>query len=868
MDDTSFNKSELNNKDEKPRLWGSKSKRQPGLRVQYSFLPLAVLLVIVLTVFTVWGIRTAVYSDRLSDFEVTATKAAATMEFSVLQNKYAVVPETLGIANSNLRQTILGKRPPDNPDLVKLLSDIKAVNRASLAYVMNAKGIVVGGTPYDGGKSLVGNSYAFRPYFKEAIKGKNYLYAALGITTKKRGLYYSSPVYSSFNESKQADGIIGVIVLKLGLSEVDAWLNSIKGPVALVTSRGIIFACNRKEWMFHTTEVSTTVDSMQYSDKERADLKYLKVNFNEQWVDLDNGTYAVARNTLNLKDEFGNWKLVWLQDISTWFPLWKMVVSSALVALFYFLLVLLFLHQAIRKRAEAALQESEARFSGFARASGYGFAMAELTGQLVFGNSEILRIVEEEREADFVSKTFYQYYTKKDIKRLEIEILPIVMEKGHWTGEFPLLTAKGNLTPTEQNFFLISDVHETLQVVGNIITDITERKLAEEALRTSEEKLARSKKMESLGLLAGGVAHDLNNVLSGIVGYPELLLLDIPKDSELRKPIEQIQDTGHRATAIVQDLITVARGVAIAKEPLDLNAIVEAYLRSPEFEKLEQFHSTVTVKTNLDTDLFNIIGSEAHLRKVVMNLVSNASEAIADSGDVIISTINRYVDRPIRGYDDVSVGEYAVLSVSDEGSGISPDDLERIFEPFYTKKIMGRSGTGLGLAVVWNVVQDLKGYLDVTTDENGTTFELYFPTTRDAVMDKELSIPIEEFKGDDETVLIIDDVESQREIACKMLNILGYKAIAVSSGEEAVEYLKEHTVDLLLLDMIMDPGINGRETYEQIIKIHPDQKAVIASGFADTDDVKETQKLGAGQYIKKPLTLEKLGIAIRDELQK
>jgi CheY-like chemotaxis protein len=312
----------------------------------------------------------------------------------------------------------------------------------------------------------------------------------------------------------------------------------------------------------------------------------------------------------------------------------------------------------------------------------------------------------------------------------------------------------------------------------------------------------------------------------------------------------------------------VARGIAIAKEPLDLNAMVENFLLSPEFEKLKRFHPTVTIKTDLDTDLFNISGSDAHLRKVVMNLVSNAAEAIEGSGDVIISTLNRYVDRPIRGYDDVNVGEYGVLSVSDSGPGISPDDLERIFEPFYTKKVMGRSGTGLGLAVVWNVVQDLKGYLDVISDENGTTFELYFPTTREEVSDKDLSIPIKDYQGDGEKVLVVDDVESQREIACEMLNILGYKAKAVSSGEEAVEYLKENTVDLILLDMIMAPGINGRETYERILKIHPNQKAVIASGFAETDDVKEAQRLGAGQYIKKPLTLEKIGTAVKDELKK
>jgi two-component system cell cycle sensor histidine kinase/response regulator CckA len=434
--------------------------------------------------------------------------------------------------------------------------------------------------------------------------------------------------------------------------------------------------------------------------------------------------------------------------------------------------------------------------------------------------------------------------------------------------EHRILYADGTVGWITVRFFIVKDTNgQTVKTYG-VNQDITARKKAEQALRESEEKLVRSKKMESMGLLAGGVAHDLNNVLSGIVSYPELLLMDLPEDSKLRKPIETMQESGHRAVAIVQDLLTVARGVATTKEPLNLNDIVSDYLQSPEFKKLEQFHPTVTIKTNLDTDLLDTRGSHVHIRKVVMNLVSNASEAVEGSGNVTISTMNRYIDKPLRGYDEVTIGEYAVLSVSDDGSGILSDDLERIFEPFYSKKVMGRSGTGLGLAVVWNVVQDHKGYIDVITDENGTTFELYFPITRDEVSDKALPIPIEDIKGDRERILVVDDVENQRDISCKMLDILGYKTMSVSSGEEAVEYLKEHTVDLILLDMIMDPGINGRETYERIVKIHPNQKALIISGFAETDEVKEAQKLGAGRYIKKPFTLEKIGLAIKEELEK
>jgi signal transduction histidine kinase/ActR/RegA family two-component response regulator len=382
------------------------------------------------------------------------------------------------------------------------------------------------------------------------------------------------------------------------------------------------------------------------------------------------------------------------------------------------------------------------------------------------------------------------------------------------------------------------------------------------------EQMFRSQKLESLGLLAGGVAHDLNNVLSGIVSYPELLLYDLPPDSKYRKAIETIQASGKRAADIVQDLLTIARGVANTKNSLNLNELIRDYIDSPEFKKLISYYPDITVQTSLDNDLLNINGSLIHIRKTVMNLVSNASEAIEGGGNVIISTRNRYVDNCIKGYNDVKTGEYAILSVSDDGPGIASHDLQRIFEPFYTKKIMGKSGTGLGLSVVWNVVQDHDGYIDVKSDGNGTTFELYFPITREEEPEKQLSLSLEELKGAGESILVVDDVESQRDISCKMLDILGYKTVAVASGEQAVEYLKHNTSDLILLDMIMDPGINGRETYERIRSIHHNQKAVIISGFAESKDVREAQKLGAGRYIKKPVTLEKLGLAVKEELKK
>ncbi len=416
---------------------------------------------------------------------------------------------------------------------------------------------------------------------------------------------------------------------------------------------------------------------------------------------------------------------------------------------------------------------------------------------------------------------------------------------------------------------IVQDGEGSFSRIRAAVTDITDRKQAEEEKANLEAQLHRAQKMEAVGTLAGGVAHDLNNVLGGIVGYPELLLMQLPEDSPLRKPLSIIRKSGERAAAIVQDLQTLTRSGFTSTKVVNLNGIISDHLKTPEYEKLMSFHPHVQFEITLEENLLNIMGSPVHLSKSIMNLISNATEAMPDGGKVVISSGNRYLDRPVTGYDNVSEGEYVTLSISDEGIGMSGEVMEKIFEPFYTKKVMGRSGTGLGMTVVWGTVKDHNGYIDIqSTEGKGTTITLYFPVTREKLIKDDAPLHVEDLMGMGEAILIVDDVEIQREIASGILNRLGYSVTTVSSGEEAAEYMKNHSADLLLLDMIMDPGINGLETYRRILEIHPGQKALIVSGFSETDRVKEAQRLGAGAYIKKPFVLEQIGIAVRHELDR
>jgi len=400
-----------------------------------------------------------------------------------------------------------------------------------------------------------------------------------------------------------------------------------------------------------------------------------------------------------------------------------------------------------------------------------------------------------------------------------------------------------------------------------LISDITLRKQAEEEKRSLVERLQRAEKMEALGQLAGGVAHDLNNVLGILSGYSELLLEEIPEGSRSRGHVEKILQSTQKGAAIIQDLLTLARRGVTASDAINLNRIVSDFLKTPVFEKMKDYHPRVTFRTECDKELLNIKGSSVHLEKTLINLVSNAAESISGKGEVTIRTESRYLDKPLRGYDEVKEGDYAVLTVVDTGMGIPAESREKIFEPFYTKKTMGRSGTGLGLAIVWGTVKDHNGYIDLQTEVGeGTTFTLYFPVTQEELIAQQQKMPIERYMGNGESVLVVDDIAEQRDIAARLLTRLGYSVRVVSSGEEAVEYLKGNKADILVLDMIMAPGIDGLETYQRVLEINPKQKAIIVSGFSETERVRKAQEIGAGVYVKKPYVMEKIGVAIRDEL--
>jgi two-component system cell cycle sensor histidine kinase/response regulator CckA len=439
-----------------------------------------------------------------------------------------------------------------------------------------------------------------------------------------------------------------------------------------------------------------------------------------------------------------------------------------------------------------------------------------------------------------------------------------------WLG-VPLKTAQGVIgVAVVQNYHDVNaysmDDLELLTSMSNYLAMAIEKKQMINQKISLQEELERAQRMESLGILAGGVAHDLNNMLGPLVGYPELILMKLPEDSPIRKQVKRIGRSAKDAADVIQDLLTLARRGRYEMEPTNLVEVVESYLDSPSYQMLSEERPEIQLNCDFKDKHLFINGSPPHLSKVVMNLIVNAADAMPSSGNLTISVSRRSIEKLYGGYEKIEPGEYIILRVRDTGTGINPEDLDKIFEPYYSKKKMGSSGSGLGLSVVYGIVKDHHGFYDIFSNKDkGTEFVLYFKaieTPTEAVTNAEDEI------GGLETILIIDDAPEQRDIATEFLTKLGYKVATSDNGHKAIDYLSKNKVDLILIDMIMEKDFDGLDTYREILKICPGQKAVVVSGFSATERVDEMLSLGAGSYVKKPFTFGVLSKAIREELDR
>ena len=508
------------------------------------------------------------------------------------------------------------------------------------------------------------------------------------------------------------------------------------------------------------------------------------------------------------------------------------------------------------------LQVSEERYETLAEAAWEGILIHD-NYQIIEANSQFLKMF------GYTRAELFQGIRLDDIFSPGSKEMAWKLIRQETTGISELLGVKKDAT----EFFVeiksrrINYLNKPRQVC--VIRDISERVTAENEKLGLQQKLAKASKLNALGLMAGSVAHDLNNILSGIVSYPDLLLAQMSETDKYYAQIKKIQEAGKRAAAVVSDMVTIARNGASSKTIENINDIILEHLNTLEhLERLSAFPHT-TIQTNLHKNLYNTCCSPQHLHKILLNLIGNSLEVVEGQGIIQISTENcKFVHPLTTEKTEPHDNDYVKLTVSDNGPGIRQEDIEFIFDPFYTTKVMGKSGTGLGLSIVWNIVQEHQGWIEIKDNNPGAVFEIYLPATHEVISPPQDNRSLDFLQGHGETILLIDDQKEQNELMEKLLQKMGYTPHSVLTGEEGIAYLESQPVDLVFLDMMMGEGLNGRETFERILKINPHQKAIVISGYAKCDEISKIRKLGVEYFIEKPVTISKVGLAVKKSLQR
>jgi len=401
-----------------------------------------------------------------------------------------------------------------------------------------------------------------------------------------------------------------------------------------------------------------------------------------------------------------------------------------------------------------------------------------------------------------------------------------------------------------------------VRILGTHV-DITEQKLAAEENKKLEEQLFQAQKMESIGRLAGGIAHDFNNILTGIMGYSEVLLSKF-KDSSTKESnaAGMIMESAERAAHLTHQLLGFAREGKFNPVPLKINEVIVDSMKVAE----KIFEKNVQLNLNLGNKVKTIKADKTQVEQILMNMIINANDAMPLGGNMSIRTTNELLDEKfVENIENFEAGQYVKLTISDDGTGIPKEIQSKIFEPFFTTKDLGR-GTGLGLANVYGIMKNHNGHVNVYSEEGlGTTFSIYFPASDEKVNEQVEDLTI---KKGNENILVVDDEETVRFLEKELIESLGYSVITAKDGTDAIHIFneKKDVIDLVILDMLM-PKMAGSETYRELKKIDKNVKAILVSGFSKNDKVKEILDAGINGFLQKPFKLHELSKIIYDVIR-
>ena len=426
-------------------------------------------------------------------------------------------------------------------------------------------------------------------------------------------------------------------------------------------------------------------------------------------------------------------------------------------------------------------------------------------------------------------------------------------------GEYRYVRPDGEIVWVQDETYLIRDASGQPTRVEGYLLDITEQKSAEEERDRLEADLLHAQKLEAIGQLAGGVAHEFNNMLMAINGHSALLLEKLAPESPLRRDVEQITGSSERAAALTRQLLAFGRKQVLRKRSIDLNEVVAASVRLLR----PLIDARIELVTEVDTKLPAAVADPAQVEQVLVNLVLNARDAIAGPGTITISTTATELDELAASAESVEPGRYLRIAVADTGAGIDEQTCSRIFEPFFTTKEVGQ-GTGLGLSTVYGIVRQGGGFLAVESEPGrGTTMTIALPASAESIAPAEAAERTHTEPAPRGRALVVDDETVVRNVCAELLEQFGFAVLSAGDGEHALQLLEQQQapIDLLLTDMVM-PGIGGRELARRATLIHPETTIVYMSGYPGDQAANAGDKTGAGLFLQKPFTAAELELAI------
>ena len=520
--------------------------------------------------------------------------------------------------------------------------------------------------------------------------------------------------------------------------------------------------------------------------------------------------------------------------------------------------------RAIEERAAQALQESESRLSAIFEQAAIGMADSSLDARFIRLNQRFCEIMGYSRE-ELLGLTFRQITHPDDLARDEQLVLQLLSgERGSFAVEKRYLRKDGGVVWANLMLSLLRSASgEPLHFVA-VVEEITGQKRAEEERRHLERQLLHAQKMESLGRLAGGVAHDFNNHLTVINGYCAMLLDEMGSGDPLREPVDEILLAGHRAAALTRQLLAFSRKQVAEPRVVSLNDLVADARKM--LSRL--IGDDVEIITHLDAELGSVVADSSQMNQVLMNLAINARDAMPDGGRIVMETTNIDIDEGYAAqHAGVEAGPYVLLSITDTGAGMTQEVVQHIFDPFFTTKEIG-AGTGLGLSTVYGIVKQAGGWMWVNSEPGkGSTFKVYLP--RAGAAPEPLTTPVlaaETLRGS-ETVLVVEDQPEVRKLTLAMLESQGYRLLQAASGSEALSLSERYPepIHLLITDVVM-PGMTGRELVTRLVALRPSLKTLYTSGYTANAIAHEGVLDAAVAYLPKPFSPAQLAAKVREVL--